>query len=197
MAERVDADVCVVGAGIAGLIAARDLVAAGREVIVPEARDRVGGRVWNHSLADGTVVELGGQWLGPTQLRMERLVRDLGLATFPTYDEGEHVLRFGGRSSRYQGTIPRISPVVLADMAQAQTRFDRMAKRVPLETPWNAARAAAWDGQTFDSWIGRNTATRGARELFSLYARGSSRPSPPTSRCCTRSSTPARAGEWT
>ena len=170
MAERLDTDVCVVGAGIAGLIAARDLVAAGRDVTVLEARDRVGGRVWNRSLGDGTVVELGGQWIGPTQLRMQRLVRDLGLETFPTYNDGEHVLRFGGKSSRYRGTIPRLSPVVLADMAQAQARFDRMAARVPLEIPWTAPRAQAWDGQTFESWIRRNTVTRGARELFTLFA---------------------------
>jgi monoamine oxidase len=170
MVQRLDADVCVVGAGIAGLIAARDLVAADRDVVVLEARDRVGGRVWNHSLGDGTLVELGGQWIGPTQRRMGRLIRDLGLETFPTYNEGEHVLCFGGKRSRYRGTIPRLSPVVLADMAQAQTRFDRMASRVPLEIPWTAARAEAWDSQTFESWIRRNTVTRGARELFTLYA---------------------------
>jgi monoamine oxidase len=168
----VDADVCVVGAGIAGLVAARDLAAAGEEVVVLEARDRVGGRVWNHELDDGTVVELGAQWVGPTQLRMERLLGDLGLTTFPTYDEGDHVFRFGDRNTRYRGTIPRINPVVLADMAQAQSRFDKMARRVPLEVPWTAPRADVWDGQTFETWIRRNTVTRGARELFRLYAEG-------------------------
>jgi len=167
---RVDTDVCVVGAGIAGLVAARDLVAAGRDVVVVEARDRVGGRVWNHAFADGTVVELGGQWVGPTQLRMQRLVGELGLATFPTFGDGEHMMRFNGRSARYRGTIPRISPIVLADMAQAQARFDRLAKRVPLEAPWTADRADDWDAQTFESWIRRNTGTRGARELLALYA---------------------------
>ncbi len=170
MAERVETDVCVVGAGLAGLTAARELAAAGRDVVVLEARDRVGGRVLNHELDDGTVVELGGQWIGPTQLRMARLVEELGLETFPTHNDGEHLLHFGGRLARYRGTIPRISPFVLSDMAQAQTRFDRLARRIPLDAPWAADRADVWDGQTFETWIRRNTATRGAADLFRLYS---------------------------
>jgi monoamine oxidase len=101
---------------------------------------------------------------------MAHLAEDLGLETFPTYDEGENLLRFGGRTARYQGVIPRLSPVVLADMAQAQTRFDRLAQRVPLDAPWAADRADEWDEQTFASWIRRNAVTRGARELLTLYS---------------------------
>lgn len=170
MAERLDVDVCVVGAGLAGLSAARELTRGGRSVVVLEARDRVGGRVWNHTFGDGTVVELGAQWIGPTQDRMYALVEELGLETFPTYNEGENVMRFSGRVSRYRGNIPRISPFVLADMAQAQSRFDRLAKRVPLDEPWTAEDAIEWDGQTFASWIERRARTKGARELFALYA---------------------------
>ncbi|MEX2254082.1 MAG: flavin monoamine oxidase family protein, partial [Acidimicrobiia bacterium] len=168
--ETIDTDVCVVGAGLAGLTAARDLVAAGRDVVVLEARDRVGGRVLTETLADGTRIDHGGQWIGPGQHRMAHLAEDLGLDTFPTYDDGENLLRFGGRTARYEGAIPRLSPVVLADMAQAQTRFDRLATRVPLDAPWAADRAQEWDGQTFESWIRRNAVTRGARELLTLYS---------------------------
>ena len=160
----------MIGAGLAGLSAARELMVAGREVVVLEARDRVGGRVLTETLADGTPVDHGGQWIGPGQHRMAHLAEELGLETFPTYDDGENVLRFGGRTARYQGAIPRLSPVVLADMAQAQLRFDRMATRVPLDAPWAADRAVEWDGQTFESWIRRNAVTRGARELLTLYS---------------------------
>src|SRR6478609_8413594 len=154
MAERVNVDVVIVGAGLAGLGAARALVAQGRTVVVLEARDRVGGRVHGRTLADGeTVVEVGGQWIGPGQHRMIRLSTDLGLETFPTYNEGENILSFGGTQARYTGAIPRISPLTLADMAQAQTRFDRLARRVPLEAPWAADRADEWDSITFESWI--------------------------------------------
>jgi monoamine oxidase len=164
------ADVVVIGAGLAGLITARDLVAAGKQVVVLEAREQVGGRVRNGHLADGTVVEVGGQWIGPTQLRMEKLTADLGLETFPTYDTGDKVLQFGATTARYQGTIPRVSPLVLADVGQAQLRLDRLARQVPLEAPWSAPRSETWDGQTFESWIRRNARTASARNLLRLYA---------------------------
>jgi monoamine oxidase len=169
--DRVAVDVVVVGAGLAGLNAARVLQAADRSVVVLEARERVGGRVHGRTLSDGrTVVEVGGQWIGPGQHRMIRLTDELGLETFPTYNEGENILRFGGSQARYRGTIPRISPLVLADMAQAQTRFDRLARRVPLEAPWAADRADDWDSVTFETWIQRNARTEKARSLLRLYA---------------------------
>jgi monoamine oxidase len=61
------ADFIVVGGGMAGLTAAREIVRAGKTVLVVEARDRVGGRVWNHSLGGGDVSERGGTFVGPTQ----------------------------------------------------------------------------------------------------------------------------------
>src|SRR5207253_4112094 len=69
----------IVGAGFAGLAAARRLVAAGRDVVVLEARDRVGGRVLNHDIGGGNVVEIGGQWVGPTQDRLAALAREVGV----------------------------------------------------------------------------------------------------------------------
>jgi monoamine oxidase len=169
MAERIEADVAVVGAGIAGLVAARELAAAGRDVVVLEARDRVGGRVLNHALPDGTVVELGGQWVGPTQLRMAKLTAELGLETFPTYNTGEHLVHVGDKQIRY-GTRPSLGPLVLADIGQAQVRLDRLAARVPLEVPWTANRAQRLDAQTFETWIQRNARTTSGREMLRLYA---------------------------
>src|SRR3712207_9118203 len=96
-------DVVVVGAGLAGLAAARDLLAAGLSVLVLEARDRVGGRVLNHTLQNGAVVELGGQWVGPTQDRVLVLADELGVGLFPTYVEGEHFLAVDGAVKRYGG----------------------------------------------------------------------------------------------
>ena len=58
--ERLRADYCVVGAGFAGLAAARRLRDRGKSAALLEARDRVGGRVWNRTAADGSVVSVGG-----------------------------------------------------------------------------------------------------------------------------------------
>jgi monoamine oxidase len=160
------ADVVVVGAGIAGLVAARDLAAAGRSVLVLEARDRVGGRTLNEPLERGGVVEVGGQWIGPGQDKVAALARSLGLETHPTHVQGENVLELDGKLVRYRGTIPRISPVVLADIAQAQWRLDRLAKRVPLDAPWNTPNARELDAQTFWTWMRRHLHTRLGREFF-------------------------------
>ena len=164
-----EADVCVVGAGLAGLTAARDLEAGGATVVVLEARDRVGGRVLNEPLP-GTdqVVEVGGQWIGPTQDRLAALAAELGVGTYPTHATGENLVEWGGRLVRYRGDIPRISPAILADVAQAQARLDRMARRVDPEAPWLARDAERWDRQTFATWIARNTVTRGAATLFEI-----------------------------
>ncbi len=169
MSEAREADVAIVGAGFAGLAAARALVAAGRDVVVLEARDRVGGRVLNHPLDGGTVVEVGGQWVGPGQLRVNKMIAELGLETFPTYDDGEHLLDLRGRVKRYTGDIPPLPPAALLDVGQSQLRFDRMAKRVPLEAPWAADRAERWDEETFATWIRRNTRTASARFFWEVF----------------------------
>jgi monoamine oxidase len=163
-----DADLVVVGAGLAGLSAARAAASAGASVVVVEARDRVGGRTLNEEIGDGQVVEVGGQWIGPTQDRLAALARELGVDTFPTYGEGENVIEYGGRLRRYRGTIPRINPVVLLDVERAQRRLNQLARRVPLEAPWQAPNAAALDGQTVATWMRRNLATKGGRTLLEL-----------------------------
>jgi monoamine oxidase len=168
--KKGEADVAIVGAGLAGLTAARRLVEAGVEPVVVEARDRVGGRTLNHDIGDGKVVEVGGQWVGPTQRRMLALAQELGVDTFPTHDEGENVIEWRGENKRYRGAIPRINPAILVDVAQAQARLDRMARSVPLEAPWEADRAARWDAQTYATWLARNVATAGARTLFEIGA---------------------------
>src|ERR671917_1904222 len=89
-------DVVVVGAGLAGLAAARVLTAQGGSVVVVEARDRVGGRVHNHDIGGGNVVEVGAQWIGPTQDRLAALAAELGVETFPTHGEGKNLLEYGG-----------------------------------------------------------------------------------------------------
>ncbi|HEX2070677.1 MAG TPA: FAD-dependent oxidoreductase [Thermoleophilaceae bacterium] len=168
MTEQREVDVAIVGAGLAGLVAARDLIAAGASAVVLEARDRVGGRLLNEQLGDGVVVEVGGQWVGPTQDRIAALAREMGVETFATHDVGDNVIEWRGALRRYRGTIPRIGVPVLLDVLRAQRKLNRMASEVPLDRPWLAPKAARWDGQTAQSWLRRNVLTRGGRDLLQL-----------------------------
>lgn len=168
-----EADVCVVGAGYAGLAAARDLHKAGLTVVVLEARDRVGGRIWTYLLPDGTPVDRGGGWLAPGHDAMHTLAREVGVSTYKTWTKGDHLLIGGGKSRRYRGLIPKISPLAVASIALAQVKLDRMAKTVPVDAPWTAERAAEWDSRTIASWVERSGLRKGiARDLFSMSLRG-------------------------
>ncbi|HET9152501.1 MAG TPA: FAD-dependent oxidoreductase [Solirubrobacterales bacterium] len=179
MTEQLEADVVIVGAGLAGLVAARQLVAAGVRPLVVEARERVGGRLLNHEIGEGKIVEVGGQWTGPAQDRIAALAAELGVGTFPTYDEGRDVLEMNGRRTTFTGfddigvgllrDLSRaMSPLALIDFEQGRLRLDRMAKQVPLEAPWQAPKARPWDGQTFATWVRRNVRTAAGRSLFEL-----------------------------
>lgn len=164
MSEHVD--VVVVGAGFAGLTAARELTRAGLSARVLEARDRVGGRVYTTTLEGGPWVDLGGQWAGPTQDHLLALIAEHGLPTFGTWTRGDNLLLVNGRTRRYRGTIPRLDLPSLLNVGYAQWRLERMAKKVPLDAPWSAPRAAEWDRATFASWLDANLRTRTARKLL-------------------------------
>jgi monoamine oxidase len=167
--DYADVDVVVVGAGFAGLTAARGLKARGSSVLVLEARDRVGGRSLNHVLDDGQPIEIGGQWVGPGQDRLLALAGEMGVATFPTYNKGWHLLLYRGRLLRHRSMIPpAIPPNVLADFLQAQVRLDRMARLVPLDRPWEAKLAPQWDAMTLASWMRRSMYTAGGRALMRM-----------------------------
>jgi NADPH-dependent 2,4-dienoyl-CoA reductase/sulfur reductase-like enzyme len=104
-------DVIVVGGGVSGLVATRKLAMAGRRVLLLEARDRVGGRTLNHTLANGSVIEAGGAFVGPTQNRVLALIDELGIKTFKEYTQGDNVYVANGLPPmRYTGTIPLCYP---------------------------------------------------------------------------------------
>ncbi|MEX1179032.1 MAG: FAD-dependent oxidoreductase [Nitriliruptor sp.] len=163
-------DVVVVGGGLAGLVCARRLTEDGVRVQVLEARDRVGGRTENGALPDGQPIELGGQWIGPGQTRMYALLDELGLSTFPTYDEGAHVLHLGGDRRTFAGDTPPLGGFALADLAASLPRLHRQAGRIDPAAPWSARHAQHLDARTFETWIARHP-TRGARTFWRLFAR--------------------------
>ena len=167
-----EADVCVIGAGYAGLTAARRLIQGGREVVVLEARDRVGGRVWTTSSQGGVPIDLGGTFVGPMQDRIHALAKEMGAELHRTYVGGDSVLATGGKVQRYRGDVPRINPLALASAGQAIYRLESMAKKVPVDAPWDAPKATTWDSYTVASWMtNARIPTRAARDLIATTVR--------------------------
>ncbi|GAB4586264.1 flavin monoamine oxidase family protein [Nocardia sp. IFM 10818] len=147
MGDNRDADVVIVGAGFAGLAAAHRLTGAGLRVAVLEARDRVGGRVLTRILPDGTQLDLGGQWVGPTQHEVQKLISQYGLATYPTPQHGTAIMEYEGRRGD--------------DMPDAvlslRGELDRLSRELPTDEPWSHPASREWDGQTLASWLAART----------------------------------------
>ena len=149
--ETRDADVIVIGGGLAGVRAAAKLKAGGASVLILEARDRLGGRTCTRPLG-GAAFDFGGQFIGPGQPRMYQLVKDLGLQLAPTHVAGRKVLELGGRVRTYAGTIPFMNPFKLLPLQLVLGRIDRLSRKIPPQAPWNARNASALDALTLTAW---------------------------------------------
>ena len=142
-------------------------------MVVLEARDRVGGRIWTEHLEGGAPVDRGGAWLAPQHDAIFGLARELGVSTYKTWVEGAHLLIGGGRTRRYTGLIPKISPLAVLSIARAQWKLDRMARRLPIDEPWAAHDAAEWDSYPISTYLERTgIRTPVARDLFETAVRG-------------------------
>jgi monoamine oxidase len=162
-----DVDVCVVGAGFAGLTAALRLKQAGRSVAVLEARDRVGGRTFTELRADGTWIDRGGAWVGPGQDRIYALMDEFDVPSYKQYARGEAMMVVDGKQYRYKGTVPRtLNPFATVNLGTAMLVLAKMCKTIPLEAPWDARKADKWDSVTVAQWLDHHVRSRAARELL-------------------------------
>src|ERR1700691_1642410 len=130
--ETQTADVVIVGAGVAGLTAARELTKRNVGCLVLEARDRVGGRTLSQKVGRDWL-DLGGQWIGPTQDRLAALARELGIATFPQHHEGTKLLSWGGKLVTFKGDIPWLSLATQLELGLMDWRIKRCLKHLPAE----------------------------------------------------------------
>ncbi|MGP1355904.1 flavin monoamine oxidase family protein [Roseicyclus sp.] len=134
-----DAEVAVVGAGAAGIAAARRLVAWDYEVVLLEARDRVGGRAWTDASALGLPWDAGAQWLHNGGLNpLARAARDLGLRLTPSRyedmsvtgsDAPDAALRFMQAFGPVEDAIDRLAE---------EAGHDATLAAVPTATAWEA-----------------------------------------------------------
>ena len=150
-------DVVIVGAGFAGLTAARALVKQGRRVVVVEARDRVGGRVKAGTIA-GHKVDVGGMWAGPTQTRVLAALEEFGLHTAPQRIAGKQIVDLAGKRWLAEGEGMGFEPSIEKEIGAITDELNRMAATLPPDAPWSAPRAAEWDAISAQEWLFARTA---------------------------------------
>ena len=151
MAEQID--VVIVGAGAAGLTAARALVASGHKVVVLEARDRVGGRLLTEQ-REGHYVEMGGQWLAPYQDQALALAAELGIESFPRPKGGADVyVGLDGRRSTHPHDRLPLNATGTAELDRIFAALTELTETVDADEPWKHPQAVELDGITFDAWL--------------------------------------------
>ncbi|WJV51007.1 FAD-dependent oxidoreductase [Streptomyces flavofungini] len=153
-------DVAVVGAGYAGLCAARGLRTAGLDVVVLEATDRVGGRTLTARLPGGWAIDLGGQWIAPAHTRFTALARAYDAATFTGHTQGDNLLLTRTTSRRFAGQLPPLPPHATAVLAPALWKLDRLSTRALTTTE-----AERLDSTTVATWLRRRLPVPRARRL--------------------------------
>lgn len=170
--EQIEADVVIVGAGLSGMIAARKVLEAGLTPVVLEADERVGGRILTEEALPGLPVELGAQWIGDTHERMFALAADLGVQTYPQFEEGETSYDLVGSGVLRESEFHSRFADELAELERVLRLLDELATEVPVEAPWLAPRAAEWDAITAGAWYDGHGLSPVARTLLEICTVG-------------------------
>jgi monoamine oxidase len=156
----------VVGAGLAGLTAAAELARAGDEVVVLEARRRVGGRMHGIEVAPGEWVDAGAAYLGERHTELNDLLATLGLKAVPTEMTGDSRFMLGSGGRTRHGRFPPLNAVALGDMFEA---LDELTRQVDPAAPWEAVDAERLDRLTAADWAEQHLHRADARLFFPLF----------------------------
>jgi monoamine oxidase len=164
--EPVVHDVIVIGAGFSGLAAAQHLRSCGADVVVLEARDRVGGRSRTLDPGGPAFVDLGAGYVGPTQDAIVRLASSVGVKTYKVYCNGINVFCYAGSRIEHEGTIPTLGPLALLDVNLIMIRSDDAADAIAVDKPASSPDARALDAITAMEWANQSALLRITREAY-------------------------------
>lgn len=147
-------EVIVIGGGISGLCAAKLLALEhGISVTVLEARNRVGGRTNTLEDPKFKYTDLGGAYVGPTQNRILRVAKELGVQTYKVYNQGNTVELLDGKRRVFAGDVSTWNPIAILDYYNMIRVLDKMGEEIPLDQPWNAPKATEWDSMTVKEFL--------------------------------------------
>lgn len=158
----------IIGAGFAGLAAAKSLAKQGRDdFVILEARDRVGGRT-KHGQIAGLDIDLGGMWLGPTQTKLAEYADEYGLKTYETYLDGKGIYNilgkeYHGKREHYQGLF---SVLETLRYAPTELKLNRLVDSIDCEQPWNHKDAKTLDATTVEAWIQKHIASETIKQTY-------------------------------
>ncbi len=158
--------VVVVGAGLAGLVAAVDLAAEGVDVTVLEARDRVGGRMHGIPLAETVVADGGAAYLGVRHTELLGLIREHGLGLASTEMKGNSTFLVSDEVTTTASRVPPLDAVALGDLFD---RLEDLVSEVHPEAPWESPRAEHLDRLTASQWLAEEVEHPDARTFFPLF----------------------------
>lgn len=161
-------DVLVLGAGLAGLSCARDLARAGADVLVVEARGRVGGRVEQAALPDGRLVQLGGEVVGAAHDAYLTLVGELGLTVVPSYVAEPGALTYAAAEGVSDTVPPWFTDADARSEEKVTAEFVALAGGVDPGDPWSHPDAAALDRRSVAGWLRANGASPGVLRKWEI-----------------------------
>ncbi|KAG9485617.1 hypothetical protein GDO78_008614 [Eleutherodactylus coqui] len=163
-------DVIVIGGGISGLTAAKLLVESGLNVVVLEARDRVGGRTHTIRNKEVQYVDVGGAYVGPTQNRILRVAKELGIQTYKVNVSQRVIHHVRGKTSAFHGAFPPAwNPLVILDYNHLWRTIDEWGREIPVDAPWKAPHADEWDKMTMKEFIDKVCWTKAAKRFAQLF----------------------------
>lgn len=157
-------DVIIIGAGFSGLAAALKLKEKKLKCVILEADDDIGGRSFNKILNDGTLIELGGQWIGWHHKRMLDFINKYKLKkyTTPPFSKGTKLYFY---DNKILDSFPE-------EATSLVNLFDNLSKEINLEKPWLHPQAKLWDNITFEHWLEMQNASENSKKILARVVAG-------------------------